>query len=127
MIMPCWVAAILCLYIFAFFLTYLPFDIYVLGGISGISSIGYFLLIPLSKVFNFMKTQILSLILVCLFLIITFMDLGVNIYFYTILIILLRAFICLLYGNLFVNHLELFDTTFLVKSYGICNIVSRFV
>jgi hypothetical protein len=44
---------------------------------------------------------------------------------YAALILILKLFICMSFGTIYVVHLELFDSTFLNKSYGICNIVTR--
>lgn len=45
-------------------------------------------------------------------------------YVYAVLILIFKLFICLAFGTIYVVHLELFDSTFLNKSYSICNIVT---
>ncbi len=47
-----------------------------------------------------------------------------NVYLYAILILILKLFICLSFGTIYVAHLELFDSSFLNTSYGIVNIIT---
>ena len=44
---------------------------------------------------------------------------------FAFLILILKIFICLGLGTVFVIHIELFETKFLATSYGICNFVCR--
>ena len=44
---------------------------------------------------------------------------------YAFLILALKFFICLSFGTLYVFHVKLFESSFLGKSYGVVNILSR--
>ncbi len=49
-----------------------------------------------------------------------------HMYFYAFLILLLKFFVCLAFGTVYVVHIDLFESSFMSTSYGICNIVARF-
>ncbi len=40
-------------------------------------------------------------------------------------ILTLKTFVCLGFGTIYLVHLDLFDSSFLGTSYGICNVASR--
>ena len=44
---------------------------------------------------------------------------------YAVFILILKLFVCLGFGTIYVIHLKLFDSSFLGTSYGICNVASR--
>jgi hypothetical protein len=50
---------------------------------------------------------------------------SLSTYLYAVFILVLKTFVCLGFGTIYVVHLDLFDSTFLGTSYGICNVASR--
>ena len=81
---------------------------------------------PITKRFDLMKTQQLSYGIVA-FLIVILLLFGSSLstYFYAVFILVLKTFVCLGFGTIYVVHLDLFDSSFLGTSYGICNVASR--
>lgn len=128
MMLFCWIACCYSYYIFIFYIKYLPADIYLVSIVSGISAFGYLLSAPISKRFNIKYTQLFSFIIVGFLLLILILFGGtLNTFIYAGLILLLKLFVCLGFGTLFVIHFELFDSSFISTSYGICNMISRLV
>ena len=57
--------------------------------------------------------------------IIIFFQSQLPLYAFAFVILVLKLFVCLSFGVIYEVHLELFDSSFLNSSYGICNILSR--
>ncbi|TNV79458.1 hypothetical protein FGO68_gene13944 [Halteria grandinella] len=128
MMVVCWVAVCYSYFLFVFFIKYLPADIYVVSIVSGLSTFGYLLQGPITTKYDIKMTQLISFVLVTLCLIITtIVGSLLNTYVYAIFILILKLFVCLAFGTVYVVHLDLFDSSFLGTSYGICNVVSRLV
>ena len=73
-----------------------------------------------------MKTQQLSFGLVAVLIVILLIfGSSLSTYLYASFILILKTFVCLGCGTIYVVHLDLFDSTFLGTSYGICNVASR--
>jgi hypothetical protein len=122
----CWISTCFSYFIFVFLIKYLPAPIYVVSLVSGLSTFGYLLQDPITKRFNLMKTQQLSYGIVALLLAFLLIFGGaLSMYLYAIFILILKFFVCLGFGTIYVVHLDLFDSTFLGTSYGICNVASR--
>ena len=60
-----------------------------------------------------------------LLIILIFCGNALNTIVYAIFILVLKLFVCLGFGTIYVIHLDLFDSSFLGTSYGICNVASR--
>ena len=51
---------------------------------------------------------------------------SLPLYGFALVILVLKLFVCLSFGVIYVVHLDLFDSAFLNTSYGLCNVLSRF-
>ncbi len=122
----CWIATCFSYFIFVFFIKYLPADIYVVSIVSGLSTFGYLLQTPIAKRYNLIVTQQVSYAIVAtlLTLLIAF-GTALNTLLYALFILILKLFVCLGFGTIYVVHLDLFDSSFLGTSYGVCNVASR--
>ena len=122
----CWVGVCYSYFLLVFFIKYLPADIYVVSIVSGLSTFGYLLQNPIANRYDFKMTQLFSFGVVSFLLIITSLfGSSLNMYLYATLILIFKLFVCLSFGTVYVVHLDLFDSSFLGTSYGICNVVSR--
>ena len=122
----CWIACCYSYFLLIFFIKYLPADIYVISIVSSLATVGYYLQNPITERFDFKMTQLFSFGLVSIILIVLILfGNHVNIYFYATLILIFKLFVCLSFGTVYVVHLDLFESSFLGTSYGICNVVSR--
>ena len=123
----CWISTCFSYFIFVFFIKYLPADIYVVSIISSLSTFGYPLQTPIKNKYGLIQTQQVSYGIVAILLIILlFCGNMLNTIVYAVFILILKLFVCLGFGTIYVVHLKLFDSSFLGTSYGICNVVSRF-
>ena len=123
----CWVAICFSFFMMVFFVKYLPADIYLVTIISGFAAFGYLLQDPISRRFDQRRTQLISYTTVSLILVVViiFEAIGVNSLLFALLILVLRLFLCLSFGTVFVIHFEYFDSRFIATSFAICNVVSR--
>ncbi len=126
MMVVCWVAVCYSYFLFVFFIKYLPADIYMVSIVSGLSCFGYLLQGPITRKYDIKITQLISfgLVTACL-IIVTLVGSFLNTLVYSVFILILKFFVCLAFGTVYVIHLDLFDSSFLGTSYGICNVVSR--
>lgn len=126
LMVTCWTASCYSYFMFVFLIKYLPADIYVVDIASGMASFGFLLQIYLIDKFNHKQTQFLSYLMCTIFLVVlTVAGQQLNLWVYAFIILNLKLFICLSFGTIYVVHLELFDSSFLGTSYGICNVLSR--
>ena len=122
-----WSCASFTFYLLNFYVKYMPGDIFVNSIVSGISCFIVLIEGPLQHKFSSKIGQafsfslgLISAIMICFF------DRETNqIVLYSLVLLIAKSGAELAFAFVTLIHLELFPTSFLVTSYGICNIFCR--
>jgi hypothetical protein len=128
----CWVSTSFTYFLVIFLVKYLPGNLFMNQLVSAFSCIGYLIVPTLAGMLNNRRTMILgyiiTLVFLCLMLAVEagYLDstgeLG-----YSIVFLLFKSGVSMVFISLFVIHQDLFHTKYLTSSYGVCNIFSRIV
>lgn len=131
MMILCWGSVSFSFFVLSFFMKYMPGNIYLNSIVSGFSCIAFLFSGPMSKRFDIKW-------ILCMSFALAFMS-SITLAFLTqiswidpdhpesfsMIILLTRCGINLAFCMVFVIHTELFPTSFLGTSYGICNFFCR--
>lgn len=127
LMMICWVSTTFTYFLVIFFVKYLPGNLYTNQIVSGFSVIGYLITPLLTKKFDNKWIMIFGYIVSLVFLVImavvessSVSELG-----YSIIFLLFKCGVSMVFISLFVIHQDLFQTKYLASSYGFCNTISR--
>ena len=124
----CWCSMSSSFNVLSFFMKYLPGDIYMNSGVSGLSCFIFLFSHILFKHFSSKKTLVISFMITlfaALILIILSCLSCINPFNFSLILLISRCGISLATCFIFVIHTELFSTGFLATSYGICNFFAR--
>jgi len=124
MMVVCWSAVSFSFYMLTFFLKYLPGNIYTNSTISGFSCIGYFLSGYISTQLGTKQTMIGSF-LATLVAALTIALWPLQGFTMALVLLICRTAINCNFTLVYVIHIELFPTSFIVSSFSVCNFMSR--
>ena len=122
-----WVAASFIFYLLNFFIKYMPGDIYINSVIGGLSCFASPLQGGVLKLFGNKNGQAVSFSIGAFSaVLLSFFDRNTSHFvFYAVVLLIVKAGALLAYGFVYVIHVDLFPTSFLVRSYGFCSIICR--
>jgi Na+/melibiose symporter-like transporter len=115
-------------FMLSFFIKYMPGDVYLNSIVSGFSAVSYLLAGPMKKRFDAKWILFISFTLALMSSLTLFFltqNGWTNPDHFSMIILLTRCGINLAFCMVFVIHTELFPTSFLATSYGICNFFCR--
>jgi len=122
-----WIAASFIFFLLGFLVKYMPGDIYFNSIISGLSAIAMLLQGNLEKLLG-VKFGIFWCFFIAFFAIILlcFFDQGTTkILLFACVLLVAKSGTSLAFGLAYAIHIELFPSSFLISSYGICNFFCR--
>eukprot|EP00347_Sterkiella_histriomuscorum_P006274 403353395 len=124
-----WCAASFTFYLLSFFIKYMPGDIFVNSIVSGLCCFSLLMEGPIQKKLSTKVGQSISFALGLIAAVgICFFDKHTNqVVLYSLVLLIAKSGAELAFAFVTLIHLELFPTSFLVTSYGICNIFCRMV
>lgn len=124
-----WCAVSFFFYLLNFFIKYMPGDIFINSIVSGLCCFSLLIEGPIQKKFSSKFGQIMSFALgLGASILIGFFDRDTSqIALYSLVLLVAKSGAELAFAFVTLIHLELFPTSFVVTSYGICNIFCRMV
>jgi hypothetical protein len=130
LMMVCWVSTSFTYFLVIFLVKYLPGNLYMNQLVSGFSVFGYLIVPALAGKFNNRIIMLMGYIITLIFLgVMLAAELGyldsTGELGYSIVFLLFKSGVSMVFISLFVIHQDLFHTKYLTSSYGVCNIFSR--